>query len=116
MEDESDLEPYPMEESDDEDSNRRFIARRSKGTKIRKPVYVISGMLEDSFFLAINWRLLSKHIRLMSTFTFYRYIRELIAYLKENEDPDKLEAGLRSAEELIRLKNGIGTEIGILLL
>ncbi|RUS20462.1 hypothetical protein BC937DRAFT_95163 [Endogone sp. FLAS-F59071] len=78
IKDESDLEPYPMEESDDEDSNRRFRARRSKGTKIRKPVY----------------------------------IRELIAYLKENEDPDKIEAGLRSAEELIRLKNGIGTEIG----
>lgn len=43
----------------------------------------------------------------------YRYILDLINYLKDHDDPVKLEIGLKSAEELIRQKTGYGTELGM---
>ncbi|CAO3654072.1 unnamed protein product [Cunninghamella echinulata] len=39
------------------------------------------------------------------------YISELAAYLKDQEDPEKLEIGLKGAEQLLRQKIGVGTEI-----
>ncbi|KAJ8661851.1 hypothetical protein O0I10_002179 [Lichtheimia ornata] len=39
------------------------------------------------------------------------YILDLINYLKDHDDPVKLEIGLKSAEELIRQKTGYGTEL-----
>ncbi|KAI9305988.1 telomere length regulation protein-domain-containing protein [Cunninghamella echinulata] len=39
------------------------------------------------------------------------YISELAAYLKDQEDPEKLEIGLKGAESLLRQKIGVGTEI-----
>lgn len=43
---------------------------------------------------------------------YYRYILDLINYLKDHDDPVKLEIGLKSAEDLIRQKAGYGTELG----
>lgn len=43
----------------------------------------------------------------------YRYILDLINYLKDHDDPVKLEIGLKSAEDLIRQKTGYGTELGM---
>ncbi|CAO3648964.1 unnamed protein product [Cunninghamella blakesleeana] len=39
------------------------------------------------------------------------YISELSAYLKDQEDPERLEIGLKAAEPLLRQKMGVGTEI-----
>ncbi|KAI7882220.1 hypothetical protein K492DRAFT_206260 [Lichtheimia hyalospora FSU 10163] len=39
------------------------------------------------------------------------YILDLINYLKDHDDPMKLEIGLKSAEDLIRQKTGYGTEL-----
>lgn len=44
-----------------------------------------------------------------------RYAYDLLQYLRTSDDPIKQEVGLSSAEELIRLKEGVGSEIGMML-
>ncbi|ORZ18718.1 telomere length regulation protein-domain-containing protein [Absidia repens] len=39
------------------------------------------------------------------------YVSELVAYLKDQEDPEKLEIGLNAAEQIIRQNTNIGTGI-----
>ncbi|KAI8988408.1 telomere length regulation protein-domain-containing protein [Mycotypha africana] len=39
------------------------------------------------------------------------YVRDLICYLRDQEDPVKLEIGLNAAEQIIRQKAGAGTEL-----
>lgn len=41
-----------------------------------------------------------------------RYVYDLLQYLRVQDDPIKQEVGLSSAEDLIRQKAGVGTEIG----
>lgn len=41
-----------------------------------------------------------------------RYVYDLLQYLRVPDDPIKQEVGLSSAENLIRQKAGVGTEIG----
>lgn len=40
------------------------------------------------------------------------FIRDLVRYLADKEDPVRLEIGLKSAEEMIRQSIGNGTELG----
>lgn len=40
------------------------------------------------------------------------FIRDLVRYLADKEDPVRLEIGLKSAEEMIRQSTGKGTELG----
>ena len=39
------------------------------------------------------------------------YIQDLILYLKDDEDPVKLDIGLSTAEQLIRDKTNVGSEL-----
>jgi len=39
-------------------------------------------------------------------------LRDLIAYLKSHEEPNKIEIGLKHASELICKKSTFGTELG----
>ncbi|RUP46708.1 hypothetical protein BC936DRAFT_146616 [Jimgerdemannia flammicorona] len=111
---ESDLEPYPMEESDDEDTNRRPITRRFKSAKIGRPVYVGFVSFVSLAGTSTPRRMLNQTTTCNVISMTTRYIRDLIAYLREQEDPEKIDTGLSSAEALIRQKDGIGTEVVVL--
>lgn len=41
----------------------------------------------------------------------FSFIRDVIRYLKDKSDPLKLEIGLNAAEQVVREKTGVGSEL-----
>ena len=100
MEEESDDEVLDEKDNDAKARNKR---------RVKAPVYV---KIVSLLLLFYYYHIMLFVTDLKATQKLYNsYIQDLITYLKDDEDPVKLDIGLSSAERLICNKTNVGAEL-----
>lgn len=89
-----------MEDESDPEDSKYGDGSKPRKKRLKEPVYVVISINTPSVAAGLH------------TFLVARYVLDLMSYLKDREDPVKLELALNAAENLIRRKTGVGYDLG----